>query len=44
MNYDAVDHYRRVPKGIFPTPNVKRHVMELPGTQKGHASNADRFV
>lgn len=44
VNYDPIDHFRRVPKGIFPLPNNKREVMELPGKQRAIASNADRFV
>lgn len=28
INYDAVHHDRRVPKGIYPLPNKKREVMQ----------------
>jgi uncharacterized protein with NRDE domain len=30
-NYNSADHHRNVPNGIFPLPNTKRQVMDLPG-------------
>ena len=44
LNFDFVEKNRRVPKGIFPLPNIKREILISPGTAKPDLSHNDRFT